>query len=255
MSSESDYKHVESSPGSSSSHNQRPPARLVSRRQSRTPQSPRKRRRAESTEPTRIRKYHLEGRYNDAYRELFNEQVSHAATRFQPTRDFQDYTTQVGASVWTSEEQALFFAALERLGRDDIPGIAKAITTKSVPEIRTLLLLLQDAAAKHGDVGVTLRDIPAAIDVSDECNKQLDITAEALAWYQETFEESQERERYGDYWLITPAVADEIETAVNGGRSRATSRAASTTPGSEPDTTRRGVAGCVSIPTRGSTAC
>ncbi|KAF2127668.1 hypothetical protein P153DRAFT_368243 [Dothidotthia symphoricarpi CBS 119687] len=238
MSSESDYKHVESSQ-ESSSDNSRRHARPLSRRQSRTPLTPRKRRRLESVQPTRIRKYHLEGRYNDAYRELFNEQVSHAASRFQANEDIQHYSTQIGASVWTAQEQATLFAALERLGKDNTPAIAKAIGTKSVPETRELLLLLQDAASKQGDVGVTLRDVPAAIEVGRECNEQLDITAEALAWFQESFEEKEEQDRYGRHWLITPTIAEEIEHAVNGGRSRAPSA----TPASEPDPARRGVAG------------
>jgi hypothetical protein len=184
-----------------------------------------------------VRKYYLEGKYNDAYRVLFNEDVSRAAARFEPSEGLQHYTTQYGASTWSGQEQSTLFAALERLGRDDVAGIAQAVGTKSITETRELLLLLSDAAVKQKDAGMTLRDVPAAIEVGPECTEELDVMAEALAWYQEQFDVSEERERYGDYWLITPTVAGDIETALNG-----PSRAASTRPTTpaEPGTPRTG---------------
>lgn len=219
---------------------------ISSRRQSRTPVSPRKRRRIESVEPSRVRKYYLEGKYNDAYRVLFNEDVSRAAARFEPTDGLQHYTTQYGASIWSGEEQAVLFAALERLGRDDVAGIARAVRTKTITETRDLLLLLDDAAVKRRDIGLTLRDVPAAIELGQDCTEELDVMAEALAWYQEQFEVSEEQKQYGDYWLITPAVAGDIEGALNG-----TSRPASTRPTTpaEPGTpgTASGFAGYVRV--------
>ena len=232
MSSTSDFNDAESSDNSSSS----PPTRPVSRRQSQTPLTPRKRRRLESIDPSRARKYHLEGKYSDAYRVLFNEDVNRAAARFEKdTRSHQYYTRQIGASLWSANEQAIFFAALERLGRDDVAGIAGAIGTKSIPETQELMLLLHDAAVKQGDAKLTLRDVPAAVEVRSECNEQLDLAGEALAWYQEMYEASQERDKFGDYWLITPAVADKIESAIDPSRSRET-----TTPLVSESESRRG---------------
>ena len=227
----------ESSPELSSDDTTPQQSRTSSRRQSRTPGSPRKRRRVESVDPSRVRKYYLEGKYNDAYRVLFNEDVSRAAARFEPGEGLQHYTTQYGASTWSGKEQSTLFAALERLGRDDVAGIAQAVGTKSITETRELLLLLSDAAVKQKDAGVTLRDVPAAIEVGPECTEELDVMAEALAWYQEQFDVSEERERYGDYWLITPTIAEDIETALNG-----PSRAASALPitPAEPGTPRTG---------------
>jgi RNA polymerase I-specific transcription initiation factor RRN5 len=236
MSSASDYKHSEPSEDSSN-ESSRPPTRSTSRRQSPASHTPRKRPRLETIDPARIRKYHLEGKYNDAYRLLFNEDVTRAAARFETdSESFQYYSQQIGASHWSAREQAVFFAALERLGRDDIPGIAGAIGTKSIPETQELLLLLHDAASRQGDAKLTLCDVPAAIDVGEECNEQLDLAGEALAWFQEVFEAGQERERFGDYWLITPAVAEEIESAHDTSRSRAST----SPPVSEPEPSRRG---------------
>ncbi|USP75390.1 dna-binding protein [Curvularia clavata] len=180
------------------------------------PLEPRKRPRIESTRQESSRKYYLEGKYCDDYRLLFNQVVQQAATRFVPdVASHQHHAWQVGASLWSPDEQATLYVALERLGKDNVPGIANAIGTKSIPETRALLLLLEDAAAKQGDAKVTLRDIPAALDVSSKCNEKLDLAAEALAWNQERWEACQEQKQFGDYWLITPAVAQEIEVAIN----------------------------------------
>jgi RNA polymerase I-specific transcription initiation factor RRN5 len=229
MSSASDYKHSE--PSEDSSHESSQPPTV-----SHTPQ---KRRRLESIDPARVRKYYLEGKYNDAYRVLFNEDVNRAAARFEThSENFQYYNRQIGASNWSPREQAVFFGALERLGKDDIAGIAGAIGTKSIPETQELLLLLHDAATKQGDAKLTLRHVPAAIEVSDECNEQLHVAAEALAWFQEVFEANQERDKFGDHWLITPAVADKIESALDVRNLRATTSPLASE--SEPEPSRRG---------------
>jgi hypothetical protein len=193
------------------------------RRLSSTPETPRKRRRLGSVlDPAQIRKHDvlrrhdIEASYNDAYRLLFNEHVTQAASRFNVGASMQHYSKQVGSVRWSATEQAVFFAALERLGRDDIAGIAKAIGTKTTAETRDFLVLLHDAAAAQGDAKLTLRDIPAAVDIGRACGEQLDRAGDALAWYQERLEASQEQERYGDYWLITPPIAEAIEVAVKG---------------------------------------
>ena len=64
-------------------------SRIPSRQQSNTPDTPRKRRRIESVEPSRVRKYYLEGKYNDAYRVLFNEEVTRVGARFTPSEGLQ----------------------------------------------------------------------------------------------------------------------------------------------------------------------
>ena len=181
------------------------------------PTSPRKRRRsasADSVERGRARKYHLEGRYNDAYRILYNNDVRAAAARFVVDDSFHPDDVQIGAVRWSTAEKNIFFAALARLGKHDLPGIASAVETKSVPEVRQLLLLLQ--AAWRGDAKgrVTFQDMPAAFDVDPDCDAQLEVAGDALAWLQENHEMRQEQARHGDYWLITPELADQLEEAL-----------------------------------------
>lgn len=167
----------------------------------------------------RITKRHPARRYNDAYRKLFNDVVMAAAMPFTIDGSFRPNATQIGGVQWSTKEKSTFFAALERLGKDDVPGIAKAIGTKSIPETRQFLLFVQEAVRKRRserrDADVTLQDIPAAAEVSLECEARLDLTAEFLAWRQELHEAKEEQERYGPYWLITPEIADEIEEAIS----------------------------------------
>ncbi|KAG9203307.1 hypothetical protein G6514_002960 [Epicoccum nigrum] len=231
----------ESAPDYSDEHDLPQQSRISSRQQSNTPDTPRKRRRIESVEPSRARKYYLEGKYNDAYRVLFNQDVAQVAARFTPTEGegerSQHYTAQYGASTWSGEEQTTLFAALGRLGKDDVAGIAEAIGTKSIPETRELLLLLRDAVIMKGSLGLTMRDVPAAIEVGRECTEELGVMADALAWYQEQWEVAEEQKRYRDYWLITPRIAQDVEAAING-----PSRPVSTQPATpaEPETPRTG---------------
>lgn len=184
-----------------------------------------------------MRKYYLEGKYNDAYRILFNEDVSRIAAPFVHTDGPQHYSTQYGVSTWSAKEQAALFAALERLGKDDIAGIAQAVGTKTITETHELLLLLKDAATEKGSLGLTMRDVPSAIEIGQECTEELDVMAEALAWYQEQWEVAEEQKRYGDHWLISPSIAEDIEKAING-----VSRPVSTQPTTpvEPETPRTG---------------
>ncbi|KAH8723703.1 hypothetical protein GQ44DRAFT_773848 [Phaeosphaeriaceae sp. PMI808] len=215
---------------------------------------PRKRPRLGSVASSRPRKHDLlrnrplELRYNDEYRLLFNHHVAQIASRFNTNDSIKHYQNQVGASVWSTIEQATFFAALDRLGKDDVPGIARAIGTKTVTETRDFILLLQDAAIKKGNAKLRQRDIPAAFELSDECDQQLDKAAEALAWYQERLEAAQEQARYGAYWLITPAIAQDIEDHVHG---RARTSTASTLQVGDTKRPGRTIAGaCTSCKTR-----
>lgn len=218
-SSDPDYSDNASSPESSSlDEYPRPTSRA--RPVSSTPVSPRKRRRSSSPNPLRSRKRHLDGQYNNAFRILFNETASAATTRFAAHEPTHLYASQIGAVQWSAYEKDVFFAALDKLGQDDVAGVAKAVGSKSVPETRMFLLSIQDAiterkvAGRDRNVEVTLQDIPAAPEIGQECEERLELASDALAWYQERFEAKQEQVRHGQYWLITPAVADEIEDAI-----------------------------------------
>ncbi|EDU47878.1 Zn-clus domain containing protein [Pyrenophora tritici-repentis] len=231
MSSSSDDSDSDSS-RDSSQESSRQASQPASRRQSQVPSAPHIKlgvRRGEGNP---------EEPFNDAYRLLFNAEVACAAARFDTDSESQlQYNIKyVGASRWSIREQNVFYAALGRLGRDHVAGIAGAVGTKSIPETREFLLLLQDATVPEDEPPLTLRDIPAAFDVGRKCNEQLDLAADTLAWYDETCEANQEIDKYGDYWLITPQIAEDIEIAIDSARTRAST----SPPASEPEFSRKG---------------
>lgn len=180
--------------------------------------SPLKRRRSSSAGSLPPRK--RAAPYNDAYRLLYNEfvQTITRTTDFDgPWRD-----SQLGASLWLASEKEAFFRALERLGKDDLPGITAAVRTKNALEIRQFLLLLQDAAFdRAGKRDVSLEAVPAAAEISVVCERQLDAAGQTLAIMQERFEATLEQNRYNQHWLINATLADEIELATKGLRASA----------------------------------
>lgn len=184
------------------------------------PVSPRKRRRSSSADSGRRRKRAAwTAPYNDAYRILYNDLVQTVAGTNPSSELPQCKDSQLGATVWTAGEKDALFKALERLGRDNLPGLAIAVGTKSILEIRHFLLLLQNACvARAGKRDISLAEIPAAVEIGIVCERQLDAAGEGLATKQERFEASQEQKRYGERWLITSELADEIEIAAKGSR-------------------------------------
>ncbi|KAF2472995.1 uncharacterized protein BDR25DRAFT_392778 [Lindgomyces ingoldianus] len=160
-------------------------------------------------------KRHLQGQYINAYRTLFNESVNDAVHRFVSDASFIPPRAQIGASRWSMDEKSRFFAALDRLGRGDLPGIARAVRTKTIPEIQNLFLLLENSTLERK---ITSQDISAATEVSPACIERLEVAGDALAWYQERFEAKAEQDRYGKYWLVTPEIADQIEEAIRPSR-------------------------------------
>lgn len=181
------------------------------------PASPRKRRRSLSADTGRQRKRAVSiTPYNDAYRLLYNDFVR-TITSYPDSSKFTTYKpSQLGATVWTASEKEAFFQALERLGKDNLPGIAAAVGSKSLLETRQLLLLLQDATFERaGKRDIALKDIPAASEIGIALERQLDAAGDTLASKQDRFEATQEQKRYGEHWLITSTLADEIELAAS----------------------------------------
>lgn len=185
----------------------RPSSRPSSRASSRARQKELEQRRFHDALSRRSRK----AKYNDAYRVLFNEHVGHAAARFEVPGQMAFSKKQLGNSLWSSKEATTFFAALDRLGRHDIAGIASAIKSKTEPQVRQFLLLLHNAAKKQGYAKAKLGDIPAAVEIGESCNQVLELASDALALHQESLEAAEEYSQFGGYWLITPEIAQQLE--------------------------------------------
>ncbi|KAF2817443.1 uncharacterized protein BDZ99DRAFT_16046 [Mytilinidion resinicola] len=170
----------------------------------------------------RVSRYRaLKGLYNDDYRIWLNKEVKAAADPYCLDEDVHLQGSQIGASRWSGEEKEVFYRALSRCGQDDIPAISKAIKSKSEMEVRDYFLLLQEnfiqrqLNAPQLTHAVALRDIPAAVELGEECRKPLDLAGEAVAWYQENYEAKEERKKHGDYWLLDSDLASKIEDAIS----------------------------------------
>ena len=164
--------------------------------------------------------------FNPDYLALLNQDITDAATGMVA----DDITlalpelSQVGAVRWSRVEKESLYAALGRLGRDDLPGIAARVGTKSPLEVRQLLVLLAARARAHMDEGDLWRkilrpvDVPAAAELTQDCCAALDEAADDLALRQEAHEMAVEKKRWGQAeWCITQASpfldADEADTA------------------------------------------
>lgn len=164
--------------------------------------------------------------FNPEYLGVLNQDVADAAASLVAAdvaaaegADLALRPSQVGAVRWSPAEKEAFFAALGRLGRDDAPGIAARVGSKGPLEVRQLVLLLAERARERRDRrGLrqrTLRpaEVPAATEVSRECEAALEGAADDLSLRQDGYEASAEEKRWGGRWLVTRDNAGEDRAA------------------------------------------
>ncbi|KAI1805224.1 hypothetical protein F4811DRAFT_570273 [Daldinia bambusicola] len=226
MDSDSDPEYRPASSGSDNEPS-RPPPPLPSPRSG---SSARKRRHHRTLEPSSPAASSLPKRqkgppaFNFQYLSLLNEEIGDAAAgiiRDEPSSSSSSIDlppAQVGVTSWSSSEKHAFFSALDRLGRDDVPGIAARVgSTKSPLEIRQYLALLEEAErARRGNDGRRRRalrpvDIPAAVELSTEVCAALEQAADGIAARCERYEAVLEQKRWRGRWLVTGQLARVLE--------------------------------------------
>lgn len=156
--------------------------------------------------------------HQDAYRDFVNATIEEVASRLvQPSDRGAEPPSQIGASTWTSTEKEVFFQKLPLLGRDNIREIAAAVGSKSEFEVHQYILLLSEGAVEgtltHDLDALLATNIPAASEISGECEAVLEVAADVLSQEQLKLEKKREKKKYGDHWLLTDEVADELEEA------------------------------------------
>ena len=161
----------------------------------------------------------LKSSYNDEYRELFNETVKEVASEGTFDNDSLP-STQIGATSWSSEEKEILFSSLGRKGRHDLRGITIDIESKSESEVHIYLQLLEKATADSHTYGpskniVSITEIKAAAEVSQDCSVALDLAAEALSALQQKQEEKWEKKQHPKNWLLTPNIAEWADHQLN----------------------------------------
>ncbi|KAI9736087.1 MAG: hypothetical protein M1818_006263 [Claussenomyces sp. TS43310] len=176
-----------------------------------------KKRKAEKVASSARKIQRLKGLYNNDYRELLNRDIRTAVLQDRPDQaDKPLVESQIGASVWTSVEKELFFGALVSLGKDNVRGIATRIRTKSALQVQEYMTLLHRGMVEKNlneprQQLLGIKDVPAAFQISQECCDALEASADALALRQERHEESLEKAKWGESWLLTHDVNDWVE--------------------------------------------
>ena len=158
--------------------------------------------------------------YSAGYHELYNDTVLKIASRDKGGDINGLRQIQLGVTKWAPSEQATFFETLTRKGCDDLPGLNAAIKTKSEPEIRDYLLQLRDAST-HQQVYEPLdslldqSELPAAYEISPQCEAALEDAADALGALQQGEDYKAEKRRYGSSWRLTRPRAQEVDKNIN----------------------------------------
>ena len=156
------------------------------------------------------------GTFSLEYLALLNEDIDDAKEHIIADPEHSALpTTQLGMVTWTSTEKRLFFDALARLGKGDLPGISSRIETKSIAEVAQYIRLLEEGArtrtTKTRDA-VIPADIPAAAEISPQCSLALDAAADELSLRQQRYEEKREQQKWDEFpWNITREAAAEVE--------------------------------------------
>lgn len=160
---------------------------------------------------------------NPDYIRLLNDDIRYAASRGKPpvgSLNKARGSRTVMGSVWTLYENNRFFKYLSIVGKDNLPELARGVGTKSIVECRAYLKTLQDAKKdaefrhirRHrGRDLISAEGIPAAVELSDECVKALELDADYLEFRTRRHEERVEKAKWGDSWLLDSTVAEHIE--------------------------------------------
>jgi RNA polymerase I-specific transcription initiation factor RRN5 len=189
----------------------------ISRRPSTSHTSSRSnKRRAEKFAARNTRAKRLRSFYSNDYRGLLNVDIHDAATGMIGEDQIPLHSSQIGLSIWTSAEKDTLFTGLSRLGRDNVQGIAARIGSKSELEVQEYIHLLhrgmvEKALNEPRQQMLDHTDLPAAVQVSQECCTLLERAADALAFRQDQYEEQVEETKKGEYWLLTSEVSQWVE--------------------------------------------
>lgn len=155
------------------------------------------------------------GLLNVDYLNLLNRDIEDAAHRVYLADEVDVEPSQLGMTYWSSLEKKLFFEAVARLGRDDLPGIASMVGTKSVIEVNHYLDFLQNAQRLRRADGLRavleFAEYPAAVELSQPCCHALEEAADAISVRQERREEQREESKWGMTWDINPRIARQFE--------------------------------------------
>ncbi|KAL9000378.1 MAG: hypothetical protein Q9169_000895 [Polycauliona sp. 2 TL-2023] len=184
---------------------------------SETQENPRKRKRSVSESSiSQPRLSRLKQSYSTKYHGLLNDTIDDLGVDSSTSVTNNARSTQAGICLWSPYEKRLLSDGIARYGQDSLSAIAALIATKSEPEVHIYVQSLKAASVKQHMYGkkkslVGIADIPAAMELSEECCASLDQAAESLAILQQRHEEQSEKQKYGDLWKLDQGKARWVE--------------------------------------------
>ncbi|KAF7121733.1 hypothetical protein CNMCM5793_009285 [Aspergillus hiratsukae] len=150
----------------------------------------------------------------DAYTAEFAEAANNTVPSTVGSENYA--ATQNGVAIWTSQEKEILFSMLDRKGKNGVAEIAQAIGSKSELEVQEHLKLLhrglerQHLRDRHSRT-VVLGEVPAALEISQECCKALDDYAELLALEEQRSEDVVGRKLHQNVWIVDREIAEMVE--------------------------------------------
>jgi hypothetical protein len=150
--------------------------------------------------------------------DAYSTELSEAANNTVPSIvGGENYnSTQNGVAIWTSQEKEILFSMLDRKGKNGVAEIAQAIGSKSELEVQEHLKLLhrglerQHVRDSHSRT-IVLGEVPAALEISQECCKALDDYAELLALEERRAEDVVGRKLHQNVWIVDREIAEMVE--------------------------------------------
>lgn len=148
--------------------------------------------------------------YNDRYLELFKEPQDEVKHRHH----LQE--SQYGSVTWSKDDKEKFFQALTKNGRHDLQAISNMVKTKSTIEIQEYLHLLKEAEHERHMFYKSVKqashaEIEAAVEIGPELEAKLEEASDALAAFQDNYDQAAARTRSQRFWLISSDIAAQID--------------------------------------------
>lgn len=159
---------------------------------------------------------------NAAYLELLNQDIEDATLGVSLDDDEAPVPGQVGLTHWSTLEKTQLYEAVSRLGVSSLDAIAARVDTKDVLEVKHYLRFLQQTfEARQGQLRgkskmLALAELPAAVELSNECCQAQEEAADAISLKQERHEQLRESAKWGGYWDITPNIAAALDKRTPG---------------------------------------
>ncbi|KAE8150200.1 hypothetical protein BDV25DRAFT_154797 [Aspergillus avenaceus] len=151
----------------------------------------------------------------DAYSNLLNRVTEAHASAYTEASGTTSHSTQNGIVIWTQKEKDILFNLLDRKGKDGVADIACAIGSKSELEVREHIRLLRRGLERQHLIDehprtIVLGDVPAAAEISSECDNMLDQYARLIGLKEKELEDIAGRHQHRNMWLVDRDAAESI---------------------------------------------